>query len=36
MEALVDLGRFLAGLGIFFAGIATLWWCSLYAKREKP
>ena len=33
MAALLDLGAFLAGVGIFFAGIAALWWCSLYAKK---
>jgi len=25
MDALVDLGIFLAGLGVFFAGIGVLW-----------
>ena len=34
MQALVYLGAFFAGVGIFFAGVATLWWCSLYAKKS--
>ena len=27
------IGIFLAGLGVFFAGCAFLWWCSLYKKK---
>ncbi len=33
MENLFNLGVLLAGLGVFFAGIAFLYWGSLYEKK---
>jgi len=30
METLVNLGIFFAGLGVLLAGLAFMWWCSLY------
>jgi len=36
MENLVSLAILLAALGVFFAGIGFLWWCSIYEKINKP
>jgi hypothetical protein len=33
MEQMVDLGLFLGGLGIFFAGIGTLYGVSVWDKK---
>jgi hypothetical protein len=33
MGSLVELGIFLACLGVFFGGIGFLWWCSLYQSK---
>ena len=33
MEQLVDLGRFLSGMGIFFVGIGVLYGVSVWAKK---
>ena len=35
MEKLFNLGIFLGGLGVFFAGIAFLYWGSIYEKKIK-
>ena len=35
MEALVLLGQFFGGLGIFFVGIGVLWFVSVYAEKIK-
>ena len=35
MENLVPIGIFLAGLGIFFIGIALLWGGSIYEDKVK-
>jgi hypothetical protein len=35
MEQLVLLGQFLSGLGIFFVGLAALWFVSVYKPKEK-
>jgi hypothetical protein len=35
MENLVALGQFFVGLGIFFLGIASLWWVSVYSEKKK-
>jgi hypothetical protein len=32
VENLTSIGIFLGGLGVFFAGCAFLWFCSLYSK----
>jgi hypothetical protein len=34
MEALVMLGQAAGGLGIFFIGIAALWFVSVYKDKE--
>lgn len=40
MSNLINLGIFFAtffgSFGIFFAGCAFLWWCSLYKKINLP
>jgi hypothetical protein len=36
MDKLVILATFFAGLGVFFAGVGFLWWCSLYQKINLP
>jgi hypothetical protein len=35
MEQLNSVSFFFAGLGIFFLGIGSLWFVSVYAKKEK-
>lgn len=35
METLVDLGQFLAGLGVFFVGIGALYGVSVWEKKNK-
>jgi len=35
MENLVMLGQAAAGLGIFFLGIAALWFVSVYPKKKE-
>ena len=35
MENLVPIGIFLAGLGIFFVGVALLWGGSMYEEKVK-
>lgn len=34
MENLVDLGLFLAGLGVFFLGVAALWWVGDWSGKQ--
>ena len=34
MDTLVQLGDFLFGFGVFLAGIAGLWWVTLYDKKK--
>ncbi len=36
MESLVTIAIFLASLGVFFAGVGFLWWCSMYEKVKFP
>ncbi len=33
MENLVLIGQFLALLGVFFIGVACLWWVGVYEKK---
>jgi len=35
MENLVMLGQAVGGLGIFFLGIAALWFVSVYPKKKE-
>ncbi len=35
MENLVLLGQATAGLGIFFIGLAALWFVAVYNEKEK-
>jgi hypothetical protein len=35
METLAMLGQFLGALGIFFLGIAALWFVSVYTEKKK-
>ena len=35
MEALTDLGLFLAGLGVFFAGVGVLWGITEWRDQAK-
>jgi len=35
MDKLVMLSYFFAGFGLFFLGIAALWWVAIYQQRSK-
>ncbi len=35
MGNLVMLGQFFTGLGVFFIGIAALWWVAEYSEKKK-
>lgn len=35
MMVLAELGRFFIGLGVFFLGVAALWFVALYSEDKK-